>query len=168
MRLKNKHCFQGFKWCPSSGSKPINFLVSSYSALDTTHYPPWNTPFLVPVTLPFPGFPPCPQVLTFHRIPPWTFISLQVSFTGLMATSVPMIPNPDFSPVPSPEHQTPAASCLLHAPTCMSHWFPTVSFCQALFLLSCPYPQRCPPRKLEVTLELSPLKPASIQLPFSC
>lgn len=116
--------------------KPVTFseflllIRTKYSTLPTTvlkQKPKW---------LPFPGFPPCPQMLTFCWIPFLTRVSFPVLIIGFNHQL-----NADDSQIPtsslviSPEHQTPVAICLLSIPTWMSQPSPSPKTCSSSYIL---------------------------------
>lgn len=155
MRLKNKH-FSGLQMM-SSWLKPLNFSDFLLLISNTWHdwlQPHWNIPFLASVALPFPGFLPCPQMLMFCWIPFLTLAPFQVSLTGLTTPSMPTIPK-----------------SLPHLPWASD---PCSQLSPMHFHLNVPLaglPKPVPPLitspvhlENEVTLELSHLKPFSIQL----
>lgn len=103
--------------------KPMNFPVSFCSALDTTHHSlPETLPLWFLWLYPFLVFLPAYKYSCFTGFHP-QFISLQVSFTGVIPTSVPGIPSPAPSPILSIGSLWPAAFCalLLHIPLVPNH-----------------------------------------------
>lgn len=109
--------------------KPVSFPVSLHSAL----IPPATLSLLVPVALPFPGFPRCLQVLMFHWIPPSVHLTPGLTYRLKNHLNA---KDSKSSPITSPEHQIPVASCLLRiAPGSQS------SSSARLFLLLCSQPQ---------------------------
>lgn len=121
----------------SSRPKPVTFselLISSKYLTVPTTVLKHRSPFWL-LWLPFPGFPPCPQMLMFCWIPFLTRASFPVLITGFnhqLKADDSQIPTSSL--VISPEHQTPVAICLLSVPTWMSQPSPSTKTCSSSYI----------------------------------
>lgn len=141
----------------------FQFSLSHSSTRYYLLHPPWNTPtFLASVTFPFPGFPP----------------TLKCCFAGFPSWLLPPSKSlPEFTPPPQGWSPNPslwashipwASEPCSQLPPTPFHLHTAISLpSKPVLRLTSPAPT-CPTRKLgSCSIELSHLKPPSIQLPFS-